>query len=623
MREAVADIETNGLLETLSCVHSLCFHGADVDYGYSCHDHHQEADYETSENWDVHMDVKAGLEYLMDSDCKIIFHNGIKFDLPAIQKVYPWFKIPEDRLIDTLVLSRLIWPDLGERDAKLIRKGKLPPKLRGSHSLEAWGYRLGLNKGDYAKEMEEAGLDPWEHWNPAMQSYCEQDVNVTLALWRLIKSKNYAPRAMELEHRFANIIAKQERFGFKFDKEKGAELYLTLMARREELDAEIKTFFPPWYVSLGTMTPKRNNRTAGYVEGCTFTKIKLQEFNPGSRQQIADRLQRIYGWVPQEFTETNQPKVDETILRELPYRPAQLLAERFMVEKRIGQLAEGNAAWLKLEKNGRIHGSVNTNGAVTGRCTHSAPNVAQVPSVSAPYGTECRSLFTVDPGYVLIGADAAGLELRCLAHFMARWDGGAYGETILKGDKSKGTDIHTVNQKAAGLPTRDNAKTFIYGFLYGAGDAKIGSIIGKGPKAGKRLKEKFLRQTPALKKLKEAIEKAIDERGYLIGIDGRILHIRSAHSALNTLLQSAGSLLVKQATVNLYDELSRRGFVWGKDWAMVAHVHDEYQIQAIEKHAEEIAEVAVWAFQEAGRQFNWRCQIDGEAQIGRNWAETH
>lgn len=616
MREAVADCETNGLMDQLDRVHSLCFFGADTDYGYSCHNHHGTTDYPASESWDVHMDVKAGLEYLEDCD-KVIFHNGIKFDLPAIQKVYPWFDLSQDQMVDTLVLSRLIWPDLGDRDYKLIKRGKLPPKLRGSHSLKAWGIRLGVLKGDFGEDTD------WQTWTPEMQEYCEKDVEVTLKLWDLIKRQRYSQRAIDLEHKFCHVIAKQERFGFKFDKDKGAELYVDLMGRRAEIDSQLQEMFPPWMVKVCEQTPKRNNKRLGYVEGCTFTKIKLEEFNPGSRKQIAERLIAYYGWKPKDHTENGTIKVDETILKALDYPAAPLLAERFMLEKRIGQLAEGAAAWLKLEKNGRLHGAVNTNGAVTGRCTHSAPNMAQVPSTSAPFGADCRELFTVDDGYVLIGADASGLELRCLAHFMAKWDDGKYAEAILKGSKDDGTDIHSMNQKAAGLPTRDNAKTFIYGFLYGAGDAKVGQIVGKGSGAGRDLKDKFLKQTPALAKLKEAIEEAVDRKGYLKGIDGRKLHVRSAHAALNTLLQSAGGLLVKQATINLYEDMEAAGYVWGFDWAMVAHVHDEYQLQVRKEIADDVAKRAEEAFRKAGRDFNWRMPLDGEAQIGANWKDTH
>jgi DNA polymerase I-like protein with 3'-5' exonuclease and polymerase domains len=200
---------------------------------------------------------------------------------------------------------------------------------------------------------------------------------------------------------------------------------------------------------------------------------------------------------------------------------------------------------------------------------------------------------------------------------MAKWDGGAYAKVLLEGD------IHTVNQHAAGLPTRDDAKRFIYGYLYGAGDAKVGEIVGKGAAEGKKLKAAFLKKTPALAKLKEAISAVLKKQKYLKGIDGRVLSVRSEHAALNTLLQSAGALLVKQATVNLYKELTKRGYQWGTDWAMVAHVHDEYQLHVREDLATEIAGVAVWSFQQAGRDFNWRCPLDGEAKIGANWCETH
>lgn len=604
MRTLLCDVETNGLLDQLDKIHSLVAKDPDSLQVISAADR------------PGYTPIEDALKDLMTAD-RLVFHNGIRFDIRALQQVYPWFKIDESKIVDTLVLSRLIWPDLGDRDAKLIKQGKLPPKMRGSHGLEAWGIRLGLNKGDYKKEMEAKGLDPWSHWNQDMQDYCELDVEVTERLWNLIQSKGYSEKAIDLEMKFAQVIDKQIAFGFRFDVQGATELYMKLVARRQELDDEILGCFPDWYVSEGERTPKVNNSKMGYVKGCPFTKIKLQTFNPGSRQQIANRLIHLYGWEPQEATESGQAKVDETTLGALPWRPAQLMAERFMVEKRIGQLAEGAAGWLKLEQQGRIHGSVNTNGAVTGRCTHSHPNVAQVPSCGAPYGRDCRSLFGVDDGYVLIGADASGLELRCLAHYMARYDGGAYAKELLEGD------IHTANQNAAGLPTRNSAKTFIYAYLYGAGDAKIGSIIGKGAAAGKRLKQAFLNKTPALKRLKDDVSLAVKARGHLKGIDGRILHVRSEHSALNTLLQSAGALLVKQATVFIYEDLTAAGYKWGEDWAMVAHVHDEAQIQARKEVAEEIAAITCEAFRKAGREFNWRCPLDAEAKIGGNWAQTH
>lgn len=600
MKYLIVDCETDGLLETLTKVHSLVIENEEGAV-FSCHNH------------GAYYSIEDGLKLIMNAashGADIVMHNGLKFDYWALKKVYPWFDIPIEQIKDTLVLSRLLWADIGEKDVFRVKNG-FPGKLIGSHSLKAWGYRLGVLKGEFSETSD------WKHWTPEMQAYCEQDVVVTRELWKVIQNKKPAPRAVQLETWFAYIIARQEQFGYHFDKTKAIQLYAKLLERRQQIDAELKDIFGSWYVPCETVQPKFSNHKAGTTAGVWYTKVKLVEFNPGSRAQIADRLKKLYGWEPKEFTESGKPKVDEDVLKGLPYPPCKLLAERFMLDKLIGQLAEGDAAWLKLEKNGRIHGSVNTIGAVTGRCTHSAPNMAQVPSLKTPYGAECRELFCAPEGMVQVGCDASGLELRCLAHFMARYDGGAYGKVLLEGD------IHTVNQEAAGLPTRDAAKTFIYAFLYGAGDEKIGSIIGKGAAAGRELKASFLKKTPALARLKEAIAFAVKKNGYLRGIDGRILKVRSEHSALNTLLQSAGAILVKQATVNLYKELTARGYEWGKDWAMVAHVHDEYQLHVRTELAEEVAKVAVWSFQQAGRDFDWRCPLDGEAKVGANWRETH
>ena len=453
-----------------------------------------------------------------------------------------------------------------------------------------------------------------------MQDYGEQDPRVTKALYERAMGHKPSPMSVWLEHRFATILAAQERNGFCFDEKAAGELYVTLVARRRILSEQLQTAFPP-ITKREMWTPKANNRARGYVKGQPMERVTVIPFNPSSRVMIGQRLQDL-GWKPTEFTPNGQPKVDETILEKLPYPEAKLLAEYFLVEKRIGQLAEGDQAWLRLAKNGRIHGSVNTNGAVTGRCTHSNPNVGQVPSVGVPYGAECRALFGPRKGWKLVGIDLSGLELRCLAHFMAKYDGGAYGRVLLEGD------IHTVNQQAAGLPTRSNAKTFIYAFLYGAGDVKIGSIVeplaseDEQRAIGKRLKRSFLKKTPALKALKEAVTKAA-ERGYLIGLDGRKLKIRSAHAALNTLLQSAGALICKLATVLAYDNLSTTGYQWGRDWALVAHVHDELQIECRKEIADEVGQLVVRSMQEAGTRFDFRLPIDGEAKVGDNWRDTH
>jgi DNA polymerase-1 len=624
------DIETDGFLEECTKVHSLVLIDVDTSEMISCTDSCPPRlgggtifDKEGLGPRPQYQSIRHGLNLLMEANT-IIGHNIIKFDIPVLEKLYK-FKT-KAIITDTLVLTRLVWSDLYDIDYERRHKSKLSPKLYGSHSLEAWGYRLGVLKGDYSSAYKASlGVDyvpgmEWEHWSPEMQSYCEQDVLVTQNLYRRIWKEEPSFVAVWVEHEFAKIIAMQERHGFAFDEEAAHKLYKELVKKRLEMTKTLTETFPPKVVEE-VFIPKVNNKTRGYLKGIPVTKKRVIEFNPSSRQMIAERLIEL-GWKPEEFTPTGQPKVDETILSKLPYPEAKVLAEYFTIEKRIGQLAEGDQAWLRLVKKGRIHGSVNTNGAVTGRCTHRNPNVAQVPRVGSPYGKECRALFAASHGKVLVGADLSGLELRCLAHYMADYDNGEYGKVLLEGD------VHTHNQKAAGLPTRNDAKTFIYAFLYGAGDVKIGSIVspeadeGTQKKVGRKLKRKFLASTPALRQLRQAVvEKA--EKGPLKGLDGRLLRIRSTHAALNTLLQSAGALIAKVATIFAYQELTTRGYKFGKDWALVAHVHDEMQAEARPEIAEEVGNVLVQSMRRAGEFFGFNIPIDGEWKIGNNWAETH
>ena len=311
-------------------------------------------------------------------------------------------------------------------------------------------------------------------------------------------------------------------------------------------------------------------------------------------------------WVSAAFSQESDAKAKEIIEK--------TFNKYLLVSKRIGMLAEGSEAWLKsVKKDGRVYGYVNHNGAVTGRCTHRGPNMAQVPAVYSPYGTECRSLFIAPPGRMLVGVDASGLELRCLGHYMAKYDKGAYVRELLEGD------IHTANQNAAGLPTRSDAKVFIYAFLYGAGPAKIGAIVGGSYREGKELQNRFLTKVPALKQLKEDVAYAVEERGCLIGLDGRRLSVRSKHSALNTLLQSAGALIMKQSTINMNRTLRNHGI----DYKQVAHIHDELQFEVKEDEAHQAADLLPACITQAGEQFKFRCPLDGEAKVGKNWAETH
>lgn len=588
----ICDLESDGFLENCTKVHCLVVKDTKTGVVRSF----------------VEAEMEEGLRLLSSGDW-IVFHNGVRFDLPLLKKLYPHFEYDESKVMDTLVCSRLIYSNVGDLDATFIQQGRLPSKLWGSHSLKAWGYRLGLLKGEYG-EKENA----WDVFTPEMLSYCQNDVEVTHKLYDKIVDKGYSNKALELEHKVAFICAKMERSGWPFDVKGAASLYAELAQKRDAILKTMQETFEP-------IVEKRVSEKTGKP-----LKDKVTEFNPSSRKQIADRLISKYGWKPKEFTPNGQPKIDETVLKALDYPEAQTLAEYFLLEKRVGQLAEGDNAWLKLERKGLLHGAYNPNGAVTGRATHQTPNLAQVPAVRSPYGHECRKLFGVRPGFTLVGCDLSGLELRCLAHFMSKWDDGVYGETVINGKQSDGTDIHTVNQRAAGLSTRDQAKTFIYAFLYGAGDEKIGSIVGGGSKEGKRLKASFLAATPSLAKLREAVG-AASKRGFLIGLDGRHLHVRSEHAALNTLLQSAGALISKQWLVELVKDAEARGWTWNEEWtgdySMCGWVHDEVQIAVKDEYAEEFGKMVVEAARKAGDFFGFKVPIGAEYCTGRDWAETH
>lgn len=633
----VFDIETNGLLDTLNTVHCISLQAVD-------HDGLPLGPVLSANRVNGELTIEQALEKLSSADF-VVGHNILGFDIPALAMLYPGFRVK--RAIDTILLSSLLYPDLRDRDFALIRKspGKLPGQLVGRHSLESWGYRLGHWKGDYAQMMEAKGLDPWAAWSQEMDDYCDQDVVVCQALFKLQMTKGLSQEAIDLEHAVAPILSRQERYGFLFDQRLADRLERELLTKRQEIADKLAAVFPPWQVVHKEGISKVNNKKLGRVKGEPYRTMKTIVFNPGSRDHIAHVLKTRYGWKPQEFTNEGKPKVDEEILSALKYPEIPLLIDYLTVAKRYGQLAspppkilkdgstskakKKSEAWRDhVKQDGRIHGRVNQNAAVTGRMTHSNPNIAQVPKVQVSkagilkgleggWGFECRSLFTVPPGKKLVGADASGLELRCLAHFMALYDGGAYAKVLLEGD------IHTENQQAAGLPSRDNAKTFIYAFLYGAGDEKIGSIVGKGRKHGKLLKDKFLQGLPALAKLVKGVKKKAKECGYLRGLDGRRLHVRSDHAALNTLLQSAGALVMKKALVLLDWSIQKAGLVPGVNYEFVANVHDEWQIEVDEEHAEMVGKLAVEAIRRAGDAFKFRCQLDGEYKVGNNWAETH
>lgn len=657
-------------------------------------------------------------------------HNIQDFDERALRRTYPWWDPgAEAKILDTLLLSRLIYPDIH-------RTGPNRHKLFGFelrlHSLGTWGKRLGEHKGEYTDWCKKRGIDPWAEWREEMQAYMEQDCVVGLKLFRWLWSQKPATTAVTLEHEFAAIIRRLESRGWAFDQEKAEALLAELQIKEADLETKLIAAFGEWwapvrrgksgssddmkarwkdaeedelaedeeeqakrkaeflrdqaqaYMVIPTKSytrkvigqpdirlprfGKKGNRLSDYVgppkceitQGCPYTPVKLVQFNPGSRTHIWQRLMVKYGWEPVKYTPGGknakpQPVVDEDILKGLPYPEAQLLAEYFLVLKRIGQLATGAKGWMKMARetehpNGsktyRIHGRINTNGAATGRCTHSNPNLAQVPKNTAGtkeypdspelHGTRCRELFIAGPGYILAGFDGAALELRMLAHYIRPWDKGEYSAIVVEGKKEEGTDPHSwlrdligTNLIGPGEKGRDNAKTTMYAELYGAGALKVGSIVmptgleKERMEIGREIKAKMADRFIAKTRLQQAIEEAVRAKGFLTGLDGRTLKVRKAHAALNTLLQSAGAVVMKQALVVLDRDLQRDGMKPGQHYEFVGNIHDEAQAEILPDIRDIYERHALTSLPKAGRMLKLGCPLAAEVSFGDSWRETH
>jgi DNA polymerase I-like protein with 3'-5' exonuclease and polymerase domains len=614
MKRYLFDAETNGLLDTVSKIHSLVLKNIDTGEVISAAD-------QTG-----YVSIEDAIKELQDADL-VGGHNVIKYDLPVLEKLFPDFKLKDGcQVYDTLVVSRLWRPELDPLDYS--RWSHIDSALKGRHSLAAWGERLGVQKIKFKEEAKKETDDVWSQWSEAMQKYCEQDIEVTHRLYNYFQQQQFDVRSLELEHEFCKVMSLQERFGFPFNEKAAYALVNELKAKRSEIEDHLHQVFPP-------IEHERWSEKTGKQ-----LKTKVTPFNPASRQQTAERLQQKYPEITFDKTEKGSPKVDDDVLEKLgvKYPEAKLLAEYQLLNKRIGQISEGKEAWLKHHQkygDGRIHGEVVTNACISGRCAHKRPNMGQIPSVGHPYGAECRALFYAPEGWVLVGADASGLELRALGAWLAHYDGGEYAALVSNPDR----DIHFHNACLFGIhsadvleipkATRDLSKRLIYCILYGGGARKTGSIIlpegteDQQYKKGKETIDTFYKNLPAIKKLKDDIDKALSKRDYLIGIDGRQLQIRSKHSALNQLLQSTGAISVKKATVMLYQNMIERGLEFGKDWGYVANIHDEYQALVRPEYVDLFKELAIDSFKKSGEYFQLKCPLTGEAKSGRNWMETH
>jgi len=684
------DTESNGFLHNATKVHCAAFE--DVDSG---------------EQWDFKPDQIEGAVDLLMKAAVIIGHNIQRHDNPLMEKLTRFRKRPEVITRDTMVIARLIYPNVKATDPVLIRAGKMPPgkEYAGKHTIGAWGYRLGEQKGDYAKARreqllamkpdateEEIAEYTWAEWNQDMHDYMLQDRSTNIALWRHLKADKYSQDAIELEHRAARVCDAIQEAGAPFNKSAAIELHAELVTRKDEVEKKLCSQFGYWYQPISPdpakalFVPKKPDKKMGYwgemsederpvfdkrknaivhkqvFIGYPCTKLKKVEFNPGSRDHIA-RLLKLRGWEPTEFTDSGAPSLTEEVLETVVQRYPEFdgVGEYLMLEKRLGQLAEGDKAWLTyMQEDGRIHGVINPMGTITSRAAHMFPNLGQVPNMASPYGPECRALFYAPEGYSFLGADMSGLELRGLAHYLAPFDGGAYMKQVLEGD------VHWVNAQAMGLAVgprdkhsplhtiirEDGSKRIIYATIYGAWDDKIGELVfatltkarrecGEegtalylkffktfNPSAkqlrvaGRKVREGLIKGIAGFEDLKEKLALQVELKGWVPGLDKRRIPIRSDHSALNFMIQSAGAILCKRWMCDAFDALCSK-YRLGVDFQIILWVHDELQLLVRKGLEEEIGNIVVSCARKAGEPYAFRGPLDSQAKVGRSWKDTH
>lgn len=614
-REVICDIETDGLLNTVTQVWCIV-----------C------KDYNTGEIFKWTPSNLDKFEAFADTVHHWIGHNFIGYDMRVLKKLMG-IKIKASRVTDTLLVSRL---------QQYTREG--------GHSLNNWGRILQFPKLPF-KDFDE--------YTPEMLDYCVNDVELTykVACYLKLEGKEFGSvEASKIEHLSQHILEEQKELGFALDVPKAHQLFAMLKDKERQLDSIIKKVTPDKPISGGTISPKiKKDGTISKVGlkflyndwtnvAGVFTRIDWQEFNLKSPKQKVSRLKGY--WKPTYRTQSYKDlyakrKVGE-ITKELFYEREQymwklsednlntifdsappelkLLGEYAMVSSRTKEV-EG---WLDaLGSDDRVHGTCFSTGAVTHRMSHNKPNMANIPGSNSPYGDDCRSCFTVGDtnSHILLGCDASGVQLRILAHYMNDKD---YTQEVVNGD------IHTKNLEAMGIDKgvwddehrvwsgRSVAKTFIYAWLLGAGDEKVGQIIGGSSSDGRRVKETFLDNLPALASLKQDASRTA-RLGRLVGLDKRKIEIKSEHFALSCYLQGAESCIMKYAMLLWHSWVKKRGL----DARQVAVVHDEFQIEVLKDQAELVGELVKKSIVMSGEHFNLNCPLDAEYRTGSTWVDTH
>jgi DNA polymerase I-like protein with 3'-5' exonuclease and polymerase domains len=607
---AVFDIEADGLLDTATRLHCIVIADLDSD---------RTDEYGPEQ-------IEAALAHLKRVDY-LVGHNLAGYDLPLLHKLHHWTPKTGCTIVDTLIASRLILPNLDDLDDQAAAMGDPAlGKLRGRYSLEAWGTRLRIPK---------AGTDiiDWSKWTPAMQQRCAADVAICKALWQFLQPDGYPAEALALEDRVARICERITADGVPFDVNAAEQLRRQWMTRRSELGAQLTKEFP--------------------------------ETNLNSRAQIGALLE-ARGWIPEARTEkTRQPKITDEILETIPATFPEFtgLSEYMILSRRIAQLSGGKQSWRShVAADGRIHAGLIHIGTPHSRAKHLTPNIAQVPNPKRgkPLATECRSLFRTNNDWMFVCCDQSGLQDRGYAHYLHEFDDGAYAKSFLNGFDTHwqsaanlgliapGTELDKKNKVHVAI--REGAKTFRYAFLYGCGQAQAGRIVGNiartvhhidagnslqkqlfGEAArpneamlkriGKDARNKFIRGTPGLARLRTKLEAHARRYGWLPGLDGRRVPVRALYSALNFIVTSSEAIITKRWLVRVFDELNQKfRYGWDGDCVLTLWIHDELVACCRPEIADQVGKIMVRHAKEAGEFFSLKVPLDAEFKIGCSWA---
>jgi DNA polymerase I-like protein with 3'-5' exonuclease and polymerase domains len=557
----------------------------------------------------------------------LVAHNAHGFDVPVLERLFNWRPQFDCVIVDTMIAARVILPAIEDIDDKAAAMGDAKlGGLRGRYSIEAWGARLGIPKVG-------ADITDWSKWTPEMQARCVADTLICKELWRFLQPDGYSQKAMALEYRAATVCEQITAAGVPFDVEAAKQRCRQWEARRAEIGARLQRDFPG--------------------------------VNVNSRKQLGALLESK-GWVPAARTEkTKQAKIDDETLESLPALFPEFtgLSEFMILSRRIAQASTGKEAWCKhVGSDGRIHGAVIHIGTPHSRAKHLTPNIAQVPNPkrAKPFAAECRSLFRNSGDWVFVACDQAGLQDRCFAHFLSQFDGGDYAKAFVNGLDphwkcatdldliAPGTALDKQNKVHAAI--REGSKSFRYAFLYGAGAAQAGRIVGniirtvmqidprndlhwqffgdaarpsesKLKDIGAKAVRKFIRGTPGLQRLRDRLEDGSRRKGWLPGLDGRRVPVRALYTTLNFLVTSSEAIICKRWLVNVYDELNQKfRYGWGGDVVIVLWVHDEIVCCCRPEIADQVGEIMVRHAKESAEFYNFKVPLEADYKIGKSWA---